>query len=99
MLSNKNSASRILGTMINESALRDTLLAFATENRVNQIVMTSILNELVALRETVRGLDPTFADVLEDRRKKAEQSGAEIAASVLAGYDRIIQQLKDGYVC
>jgi hypothetical protein len=85
--------------MIDEHNLRDTLLAFATENRTNHILIVSLVNELAALRETVRSLDPTFADVMEQRRDEAQERGAEIAQHVLARLDRIIQQVKDGYVC
>lgn len=85
--------------MVNESALKDTLLALATSNRTNYIMFTSVLNELAALRETVRGLDPTFSDVMENRRAAEAESGSEIVRSVIAGHDQIIQRLTDGYVC
>jgi hypothetical protein len=69
------------------------------ENRSTFVMSASILNELAALRETVRGLDPTFADVIEQKRKEAEERGFEAVARVLAGLDEMIQQLKSGYVC
>jgi hypothetical protein len=47
--------------MIDESALKDTLLSMATDNRMAYVMMSSLLNEVASLRETVRGLDPTFA--------------------------------------
>jgi len=31
-------------------------------------MIATVLAELTALRETVRGLDPTFADILEQKR-------------------------------
>jgi hypothetical protein len=85
--------------MINEANLKDTLLSFATENRTQYIMLTSILNELVALRETVRGLDPTFGDVMRERQEQAAQTGVELNQSILAGYDLIIQKLTEGHVC
>jgi ABC-type protease/lipase transport system fused ATPase/permease subunit len=59
----------------------------------------AVLNELTALRETVRGLDPTFADVIEQKRKEAEARGSVEVARVLAGIDEMIERLKNGYVC
>lgn len=85
--------------MINESNLRDTLLSFAENNRMMYQALTSALNEIQALRETVRGLDPTFADVMEVRRQQAAQIGSELVAQIVSGYDLISQRLRDGYVC
>jgi hypothetical protein len=85
--------------MINEPQLRDVLTALAMENRSSFVMTAAILNELTALRETVRGLDPTFADVIELKRQEAEARGAEEVARVLAGIDKMIESLKNGYVC
>ncbi len=85
--------------MINEVALRDTLLAFATENRSSYVMMSSLLNELAALRETVRALDPTFAEVLEQKRKHYEKTNADIVQPLVAGYNEIIRRLEAGEVC
>ena len=83
--------------MINERALRDTLLALAEQDKNNYVMISSILDEVAALRETVRGLDPTFDEILA--MKRAENNTADIARAVLKGCDLIIQRLKDGYVC
>jgi hypothetical protein len=85
--------------MINEAALRDALLAMATDLRSQYVVFSSVLAELEALRETVRGLDPTFAEVLEQKRKAALQANEPLAERVTAGYDEIIRRLKSGEVC
>ena len=42
--------------MINENALRDALLSLATDGRSNYVMISSVLNELAAIREIVRGL-------------------------------------------
>jgi hypothetical protein len=80
--------------MIDEANLRDVLTGLAMETRSAFVMSASILNELAALRETVRDLDPTFADVIEQRRKEAEARGAVEVARVLAGIDEMIEQLK-----
>lgn len=85
--------------MINEGALRDTLLSMASNSRMLYVALTSALNEVAALRETVRGLDPTFADVMEERRQQEAQKTADIVQGIIDGYDLIIEKLKEGYVC
>jgi hypothetical protein len=85
--------------MINENALRDALLALATDGRSNYVMISSVLNELAAIREIVRGLDPTFAHILDQKRQEAGQSDAESASAVIARYDEIIRRLYDGEVC
>jgi hypothetical protein len=85
--------------MVNESALKDTLIAFATQNRTSFITISTLLNEVAALRETVRGLDPTFGDVMGNRRAILEETGAETVRDAIAGYDEIIRLLEHGHVC
>ena len=85
--------------MINEGNLKDTLLALAEQDKNHYIMLTTILNELASLRETVRGLDPTFGDVMRQKQEQEAQNSAEIAKAVIAGYDLIIQRLTEGYVC
>lgn len=85
--------------MIDESNLRDVLTGLAMETRSAFVMSAAVLNELTALRETVRGLDPTFADVIEQKRNEAEVRGAVEVARVLAGIDEMIERLKNGYVC
>jgi hypothetical protein len=85
--------------MINENALKEHLLALAEEDKKNYLIISTILNELRALRETVRGLDPTFSEVLESRRKEAAKETAPIVAETIHLYDEIIRRLKAGDVC
>ena len=85
--------------MINENALRDALLALATDGRSNYVMISSVLNELAAIREIVRGLDPTFAHILDQKRQGAAQGDAESVRVVIARYDEIIRRLYNGEVC
>lgn len=85
--------------MINDANLRDVLTGLAMETRSAFVMSNSILNELTALRETVRGLDPTFADVIEQKRSEAEARGAVEVARMLGGIDEMLRLLKNGYVC
>jgi hypothetical protein len=85
--------------MINENALRDALLALATDGRSNYVMISSVSNELAAIREIVRGLDPTSADILDQKRQEAAESDAESVRAVIARYDEIIRRLYNGEVC
>ena len=48
--------------------MRDVLILSAEMHKQLYELVYSTMNELASVRETVRGLDPTFADVLEERR-------------------------------
>jgi hypothetical protein len=85
--------------MINENALRDALLALATDGRSNYVMIASLLRELAALRETVRALDPTFADILEQKRQEAVQNDDEVVKAVIVQYDELIRRVTNGEVC
>jgi len=85
--------------MVNENALRDALLALAQDGKSNYLMISSLLAELAALRETVRGLDPTFGDVMEQERERQVALHADTVRSVVATYDEIIQRVMSGEVC
>jgi rubrerythrin len=84
---------------INETNLRQALIVFATSLKAQHTMIASVLAELVSLREAVRGLDPTFEEVIERTRKETFQKIAEDTQSHLREYDSLIQLLKDGGIC
>lgn len=85
--------------MVNENALRDALMALILSSKSNYIMISAVLAELRAVRDTVSGLDPTFADVLEQKRIEAEEAADSVVKSVLASFDEIFQRVKNGEVC
>jgi len=85
--------------MINENALRDALLALAQDGKSHYLMFSEMLTEVAALRDSVRGLDPTFQDVLDQRRRERSAENVAIVNAVIRGYDEIIQRLKAGEVC
>lgn len=85
--------------MINERALRDALLTLAEQNKNQYVMFSAVLNEVAALRETVRGLDPTFSEVLEDRRKQSQEDTRAIVLQTLRLLGDLIERLKAGEVC
>jgi outer membrane protein TolC len=83
--------------MINEPALRDALLALAEQCKTQYFGLSLLIDEIAALRETVRVLDPTFDEVL--RKKREEAASDDIRKAAIQQFDEIIQRLKDGEVC
>ncbi len=57
-------------------------------------MIASILAEIAALRETVRGLDPTFSEVMEHRRALEFEENRAVRLSTIASLDLIIERLK-----
>ena len=74
-------AQMALGPTIDASKLRDTLVLLAAEQKKFYLMLSAALNELAAVRETVRGLDPTFSDVLEKRQPNLAEKSAEVHAA------------------
>ena len=85
--------------MINENALRDSLLSAVESAKSNYLMISSVLAEVAALRETVRGLDQTFGDVMEQERRRQVALNGDIVQAVVSGYDAILARLKAGEVC
>jgi hypothetical protein len=85
--------------MINESALRDTLLAIVNDSKTLYLMISALNDEIAAMRETVQGLDPTFSDVMAVRMKEIEKQKAPIVQAATDLYDEIFQRVRDGYVC
>jgi hypothetical protein len=84
---------------INEKKLQETLIFFAETLKEQHTAIASMLGELVSLREAVRGLDPTFSEVIEKTRK---ETFLKMSAALPAGseeFERLIEQLKAGSVC
>jgi hypothetical protein len=84
--------------MINEPGLRDALVALADSAKTQYIAFCAVLDEVVALRETVKGLDPTFSDVMTTKRDKQASLFALTRKEAIDGYDEIIRRLKAGEV-
>jgi type IV secretory pathway VirD2 relaxase len=85
--------------MINESALRETLVSLAEDCKSMCEQQISLQVEVAALRETVRALDPTFSDNFEARKKAAKGKVSELFAHALEVYDVLIERLKGGDIC
>jgi len=85
--------------MINENALRDTLLSLAADTKANYVMISSMMNELAALRGAVIALDSKLADRVEQRSQAAAEKNAAILEAGIARHDEIIRRLDVGEVC
>jgi hypothetical protein len=79
-------------------SLRSLLISLAAENKKQYLMLSAMLNELAALRETVRALDPTFADVLTKKQQEAADSTREVFLQQVASLDATIQRANDATV-
>ena len=82
---------------INQARLRTALVCSVLDDKHQAEQIWKLREEVDALRDAVRGLDPTFDDVLK-RKRKARSKPAKLAA-MLAIYDDIIAKLRAGHVC
>lgn len=85
--------------MVNESELRTTLIGLAELNKKAISMTSQALNEIASIRETVRALDPAFADVLSGKREYYQGATSQLTAGIEQECDSLIQRLKDGLVC
>jgi hypothetical protein len=81
--------------MINESELQETLIILVAFCKKTFDFSLQTLNELAAVRESVRGLDPTFSDVLSGHRKYYTESERATADQILEDYDDLSRRLRD----
>ena len=84
--------------MISEDGLQRlqvVLIGLAEELRAVYVMAHAALNEVSALRETVRALDPAFADVLEQKRLEIDLKNAvahQKALTALEGMTRLAKE-------
>lgn len=79
---------------MNENLMREGLLRLAERGKTDYVMISSILAELAALRETVRGLDPTFSEVLEERRREFADNQREEVKETIRLCNDLIEKLK-----
>ena len=75
---------------------RRTLLDIMRFQKAQYALLTKHHAELIALRETVKGLDPTFSDVMEVRRKQVEAVEGQKDKAILAKIDEWITAFSEG---
>jgi hypothetical protein len=82
--------------MINETVLRDILIALAEHEKANSLLISSLLSEVAALRNSVEELGPTKGQILS-RHRPTEIDPTTPA--LIQACDEIIRRLTCGEVC
>ena len=91
--------------MINETALRDVLIALADQNKGLHLTVSNLTKELSILRETLRHMNRDGFDGELKRQtelfseRAAEKVGHAFPAQVPELCDEIIRRLRVGEVC
>lgn len=85
--------------MLNEKALRETLLNLVRIIKSQTEVYASLTIELAATKETLRALDPSFDDTLTKKRHLVEQSISLSVVGLIGTLDLLTQRLTSGEVC
>ena len=78
-------------------AVLSTLISVLSQSSNYATALGATVQEVAALRSSVRGLDPTFDDVLADHRKNKGQASIEAIHQVVQlvkSNERMIQQLQ-----
>ena len=84
--------------MIDEPALQVTLLAAMKHIKAHYELITSLGNEIAAIRQTVARLDPTFGEVLKTKRNHYAEQSRQAIQETLAEYQELIEQLEAGNI-
>ena len=84
--------------MVNENVLVAGLVSLAELHKTHYLAFSAAINELAALRETVRGLDPTFSEVIEQKRKEQESLGREVVLRQVNLLDSLIRAMKNDVI-
>lgn len=80
--------------MIEESALNESLTKITRYQKKIYEALVSNSNEIAAIRETVRALDPTFAEVLEEKRTYYRECEGQAVAALMKEFDSLIHLSK-----
>jgi hypothetical protein len=83
----------------NITELQQALILLTYTCKTSALQIASLAVEVVALRETVRALDPTFQETFERRNREYQDLVSQKFPDVTALFDNLIQRLKDGEIC
>jgi len=79
-----------------DEKIRALLVYMLTQTKATHQLIAGTLSELSAIHGAVEGLDPTFGDVLEQKRQEAQESLDEVTRDSIAQYDEMIRRISSG---
>jgi hypothetical protein len=85
--------------MVNEQALKDTLIYLVKAAKKSTQIEATLFIEVGVLRATVRALDPTFLENYEFKKKEIAAMAHEQTEYLEQKFDEIIQLLNQGHIC
>lgn len=85
--------------MIDETELRRSLIAYANIAKTLTEMLGSAITEISALRETVRGLDPTFEETFEIKRQEIYEKLLPAMTGQIGAIEMLVRKLQSGSVC
>jgi hypothetical protein len=84
---------------IHEVMLRDALTALAEQSKNHYILFSYLVNEVAALRETVKALQgPNFTAALDKHRIEQMAKTVQEDSASKALYDEIIRRMKNDVI-
>jgi hypothetical protein len=85
--------------MLNEQALKETLLDILKIMKAQTEVYVVLTVELSATKETIRASNQALEDTLTKKRQQVEQSIHLSVAGLIEKIDLLAQKLTSGQVC
>jgi hypothetical protein len=82
--------------MVKDTEQREVLLELLVLAKKTFEMAQNALNEVAAVREAVRGLDPTFTDVLTQKRTIYRGTSLTTLDEMTAQFESIFQRVKAG---
>jgi hypothetical protein len=84
--------------MSETARLRPILTYFASMLKENAEMSMRLSTEVAALIAAVRGLDPTFDDVLNQKRLEMAEAGGEKVRAMLSQFEGIVKLIEGGWI-
>jgi len=78
--------------------LRPILTYFATMLKANAEASMRLSVEVAALIGAVRGLDPTFDEILNQKRLETVEAESQALRAMLSQFDGIVNLIEEGWI-
>jgi hypothetical protein len=83
---------------MNEKAVREAFVQMLTVTKILTELVASSMAETAAVRESVRGLDPTFDDTFAEKRRLALQKVLPLLAKPIDYIDGLTRRIEAGEI-
>jgi hypothetical protein len=80
---------------MNDAELREALIELAVLGKKTYEMAHTALEEVAAIREVVRPLDPAFTDLLPEKQKYYRDSTQRVRQEIVDQFESIVQRVRD----